>query len=419
MSLNMGNGISPMGIPNTIPAPLNAQLSAVTGSRKRGITELSGSQIFNLGSNGRANKRSRLEPHAGAPIPNMNGPLDGQRTNLLTTPYIHTPLHAPQRAVNQNAPYTRIVKRGSLPRNNGTVVPVVDTIAKHQWGIMHRVTGDQSASYTTETRSVLQFDHDDGTSSSVDMTPQTILAPAIWNYYNLVVQRAIFEKNPDMFLSLTAQDIMKDWVFDGVCISEEMLSGAESARSSGFSRGGKWMGADGYKVCTINLRNECHCFNVFGDSVIEGGALYAVVRKVRIPEHGAQFNFDFNVATKPASTVPFSRANLPSGASSKIQAMATAAPTERFFPWQMFLICVPDDGPLPDAHRVFQDEYGVTRYDSEVIYLGKVLIAPQGMKPRPLPTSFLNVLGPIQDASLGSTEPLIKILVKPRGHHPL
>jgi hypothetical protein len=421
-TLSMGNGISPVGMPDTIPDPLRGPLNAATNSRKRGITELSGPEMFNLGNNGRVNKRSRLEPHAGAPIPPVGGPIDNIKSNLVMSPYLHTPITAPQRVVNQNAPYTRIVKRGALPRAaGGAPVPVIDTIAKHQWGIMHRVTGDHNAAYTVATRSTLQFDHDDGTKSSVDMTPQTILSPSNWNYYNLVVQRAIFEKSPEMFLELTAQDIIKDWVFDGVCISEEMLSGAESARTSGFSRGGKWMGADGYKVVSMNLRNECHCVNVFGDSLIEGGGLYAIVRKVSIPEHGAEFVFDFNVAAKPspAALTPYVHMQLPHGETQKVVVMSTAAPTQRFLPWQMFLVCVPDDGPLPDAHRVFKDEYGITRYDSEVIYLGKVLIAPQGNKPRPLATNALNVRGPVQDASLGSDEPLIKVLIKPRGHHPL
>lgn len=413
MSLNMGNGISPVGMAGTNLPGLSSGLGAVTGARKRGIAEMNGPALFNLNSQGVANKRARLEPHAGTPIPSTGGPLDGFRTNLVQKPYLHTPITVPQRAVNQNIPYTRIVKRGAISRQQGSPIGVLDTIAKHQFAIMHRVRGDKTTPYTTASREALQFDGEDGTSSNVDITPVTLLSPAIWNYYNLIVQRLLFEKDPAAFWRLSASDIMKDWVFDGVCISEEMLQGAESARTSGFGYNGRWMGADGYKVCTINLKNECHVFNVFGNSLIEGGACYSITRKVSLPANGATFNFNFNTAAKAATT------GLLAAMPNNVHVMGSASVSQRFLPFQMFLVCVPDDGVLPDAYRRFVDEYGVEHYDAEVIYLGKVLIAPQGNDPRPLPTHPQNIVGPVQDASLGSDQPLIKMIIRPRGQHPL
>jgi hypothetical protein len=413
MSLNMGNGISPVGMSHTSLPGINSSLNALTGSRKRGISEMSGPSLFNLNGQGVANKRAKLEPHTGTPIPPTGGPLDGFRTNVMQKPYLHTPITVPQRIVNQSIPYTRIVKRGAISRQQGSPLPVFDTIAKHQFAIMHRVRGDNTAPYTLAQREALQFESEDGTSSNVDITPVTLLSPAIFNYYNLVVQRMLFEKDPAAFWNLSASDVMKDWVFDGVCISEEMLNGAESARTSGFGYSGRWMGSDGYKVCSVNLKNECHAFNVFGNSLIEGGALYAIVRKVSLPENGASFNFNFNTAAKGTTM------GLVSASPSNVQIMGTASVSNRFLPYQMFMICVPDDGILPDAYRQFVDERGVLHYDAEVIYLGKVLIAPQGNDPRPLPIHPSNIVGPVQDASLGSDQPLIKLIIRTRGQHPL
>ena len=52
-TLAMGNGISPVGMPDTIPGALRGPLNAATSSRKRGIVEMHGQENFSLDTSGR------------------------------------------------------------------------------------------------------------------------------------------------------------------------------------------------------------------------------------------------------------------------------------------------------------------------------------------------------------------------------
>lgn len=456
--LNMGNGITPVDLRQTGPGVpgLDAMVTTIYPTRKRNIMEPSRDQLFNLEDTSVARKHRRIEkPGVGETISFNGSPIDGFRAGLAKTPYLHTPITVPQRIVNQKKPYTRLVQRGA----NG--MPVLDTISKYKFAFLKRTPIDtRRSAFSQALREVLQVTIEDGTRVAVDLRPMTLFEGSILNYYLYLAQRALFDKNPEAFYDLTAADIMNEWSFDGLVISEEMLNGAESSKTSGFAlHGGQWFGGDGVKVATINMAGEDLCANVFGAQVMHGSGLYFGCKKFDVDTGG--FHFNLNAKSDANGMIMMSQGDPAAlnNVAAKIRFIsgldparivgAQSAKSRGFKPWLIYFISQPDDQQLALEHVAMTDEYGVRRYDSYHQHIGTTIIAPQGHEPQPHvldritlnsnansstsdllldvdPTGALYSAtastrrpGVCVDAALGLDQPFIKIYLNPRGNNPL
>lgn len=453
--IDVGNGISPLDVRETNPIPaLRSAVDAIFPTRKRHIEEPSPTQLFNLEDTSVARKHRRIErPNVGERIPAVGSPIDGFRTGLARTPYLHTPITVPQRIVNQKKPYTRLVQRGV------TGMPVLDTITKYKFAFLKRTPLETRQDAWSQTlREVLAVPIEDGTIMQVDMRLMVLFEPAVLNYYLYMAQRVLYERDPEAFYDLTAADIMNEWSFDGLVISEEMLNGAEAARSSGLAWRGKWLGGEGVKVATVTMAGEDLCANVFGGQVMHGSALYFVVKKFVVDEGGFKFNLNSKADMAGVVMVGHGDPSFETTMAARIRAMsgldprrnvgANAAGSRGFRPWLIQFISQPDDQPLALEHVGFVDEHGVRRFDAFQQHIGTVIIAPQGHEPMPhvldhitLPdtgdlvnppdllvdtpggrfsseASFRRP-GVAVDAAEGLQSPFIKVYLNPRGNNPL
>jgi hypothetical protein len=420
VGLLLGNGITPVQMPTSgsgIPS-LDRGLSVVQSSSKasgkRSIWEPASEGLFQPADHMRE-KRRRIDSAAGPRLPATGGPLDGKRTGLQTQPVPRTPLPPPQRVVNQQEPITRIVIRGAPG------MQALDTVSKHALVFVHRSTRE---SKTLGASSTLPLTLGDGTDMRLNIAPVIALAPECFNYYMLHVQLNMFGADPTHadFYKLSAQDYMRDWSSDGVCIAEEMLNGAESALTGGYGRRGKWKGGDGFKVATDVIRGTAQMINVFGDWVTESAPLYLVVRKHKVPPGG--FNFELDVrplipsSSAPGGSVLPDRNYMLARTAGRNAILAQElAEVANFMPFMGTLVCA-TDGDLPFAYRSYVDEWGVER-PSAITMLGTVLHAPQDHTPRKLPADPAAGPQPLTSAREAVQRGLMTVLVNPRGFNPL
>jgi hypothetical protein len=456
--LTMGGAVStPVNLTTLGRVPgLDNAIDAIFPTRKRHIEEPSAAQLLSLQDTAVARKKPRPNPSGGESINYAGSPLDGFKTGLKRKPYLHTAITVPQRIVNQKKPYTRFVWRA--PKG----MPVLDTIAKYKFAFLKKTPLDaRSTEFSKELGRVLNIPLDDGTTGTVDIRPQVLYEAAVLNSFLYRAQRAIFERSPEEFYALTAADIMNEWSFDGLVISEEMANGAESAQTSGFAlRGGQWLGGDGVKVATINLSGEDLCANVFGAQVMHGSALYFVCKKYAVENGGFHFNLNAKGGASGFSIVHSEDPSAAMSVNARLRMIAGTEPEPRgvgrataggrgFFPWLIGFVSQPDDQRIALEHLAMTDEFGMRRYDAYQQYIGTTIIAPQGHESQPHvldritlnsneesassdllvdvdPTGSLYASSASQlrpgaavDSALGLDQPFIKIYMNPRGNNPL
>jgi len=458
--LGMGGAVTtPLNMTQSGPSipGMDPAIDNIFPSRKRYIMEPDSAQLFALDGTSAARGDARIKrPRRGEVIDASGSPLDGFKTGLARTPYLHTPITVPQRIVNQKKPYTRFVHRGAKD------MPVTDVITKGCFAFLRRAPIDaRQSELSTALRQVIDVSFDDGSSMSVDLRPMALYSPAVLNYYLYMAQRLLYEEDPEKFYAITAADIMAEWSFDGLVIAEEMANGAESGKTSGFAlHGNQWLGGEDFKVATINMAGEDMCANVFGAQVMHGSELFFTCKKYDVD--GGGFHFNLNSKSNSNGLVMMqsgSDTSILSGAAMRLRnltgrtgarAVGAANGKSRVFrPWLIAFVSQPDGQQLAYEHIAFTDENDVRRYDTYRQHIGRTIIAPQGHEPRPhvLDRITLNddPLSPVSDllmdidptgslysssasdlrpgvavdAALGLDMPFIKIYLNPRGNNPI
>lgn len=195
--------------------------------------------------------------------------------------------------------------------------------------------------------------------------PMDIVNAAIFNL--TLMNQQLFDAKQDYedYLLKTPWDYWANWSVGGVIQFEEMMNGAESSMTSGFSGVGsiRSQNAAGYKAVTITTKGPEFMYNLFGHNISPAGKCYAIIKKHAMP---TEFNLDNkrNLAALSGLHRVTERMPLINNVPHLVK------------PYQMSFVCLPSGGSLPEAATMYYDENEILRRDGLAIYLGKVWSVP-------------------------------------------
>lgn len=199
----------------------------------------------------------------------------------------------------------------------------------------------------------------------IQSNPMNVVNPAIYNHTIFNQQMYDAKHDYEEYLLKTPSDYWEKWTFGGIVETEQMMNGAESYQTSGFSgdQNIRTQNAAGYKVICETAKGPQFMYNVFGDNILPGGKCYAIIKKHAIP---SEYNLDnkLNMASIAAHNIPTSKTPLINNVPQVVK------------PYQMSFVCLPTGGILPPQATMYYDELENLRRDGLAIYLGKIWSVP-------------------------------------------
>lgn len=337
-------------LPQNLPLdkPLETQFRAVAGQRLDHVVQIKdprrefqesafqgmmGGQRARLDSLLTGTPLSTYYPFAGGNI------LESFRTRN-TTPLMDTAFPLSELAANATHPVNRYVK----PHTD-----TLDGASRYELVLAYKEDGCKMDTLHTA-------------AGYMQSAPMNIVNPAIYNH--TILNQQLFDAKQDYedYLHKTAWDYWEKWSVDGIVEFEEMLNGAESFQTSGFSNTMRTQNACGYKMITVSAKGPQFMYNYFGDNIKPGGKCYAIIKKHAMP---TEFNLDnkLNVAAL-AGQHHNERMPLVNNVPHLVK------------PYQMSFVCLPNGGCLSPEATMYYDESNVLRRDGLAIYLGHIWSVP-------------------------------------------